>query len=405
MLGCSSEFHEVLEVRQPVLGRHVEQQRGVVRLPRKIRGDVVGRDREGEHPALGIAGRHDLDVGAVDHVHLGLQFAIGERHLLAGDDRNLLLQVVRAGPVEGQVGEGRLRAPARGHVEVVDQFLDVLAHFLVTHAVLAHEGRHVGIEGREGLRPRPFVLHGAEEIHDLPHRARHVPRRPGLDLARHAVQAFVQQRAQRPAGAVAGQHVEVVDVDVALAVRGAGLGRIDVRQPVVGGDLAGDVEDQPAERIALVGVGIDPPVGAGEVFVDRAFDIDLHLALAAQRRVPFAVDDVGARGGGEAVGDQRFLDHVLDLLDADRLIAEAMGEHAQHPFGETDRFVVAVFAAGPARTAQRGTDLAGIESGATAVALDHLACAERAGGFGRVLHFRPLDALNVVEFFIQTTIC
>jgi hypothetical protein len=38
-----------------------------------------------------------------------------------------------------------------------------------------------------------------------------------------------------------------VDVDVGLAVREADLGRVDVVEPVVGDDLAGDVQDQPAQ--------------------------------------------------------------------------------------------------------------------------------------------------------------
>ena len=109
-----------------------------------------------------------------------------------------------------------------------------------------------------------------------------VLRRPGLDLARHAVQALVQQRAQRPAGAVAREHVEVVDVDVAFAVRRADLRRIDVGQPVVGDHLARDVEDQAAERVALVGVGVDAPVRAVEVLVDRGGDVDQRPAVGAQ---------------------------------------------------------------------------------------------------------------------------
>jgi hypothetical protein len=91
---------EVLEVRQAVLGRHVEQQLRVLALPREILGDVVGGDGEGEHAALGIARGHHVDVGAVDEVHLGLQVAIGKRHLVARDHGHLLAQVVGAGPVE-----------------------------------------------------------------------------------------------------------------------------------------------------------------------------------------------------------------------------------------------------------------------------------------------------------------
>jgi hypothetical protein len=109
---------------------------GVGVVPVKVGRDVVGGDGEGEGAALGIAAHHHVDVGLVDEVHLGLQVAIGEGHFLSGDHGHLLAKVFGAGPVEGQVGEGRLGAPARGHVQVVDQLLHALAHLLVAQAVL-----------------------------------------------------------------------------------------------------------------------------------------------------------------------------------------------------------------------------------------------------------------------------
>ncbi len=114
----------------------------------------------------------------------------------------------------------------------------------------------------------------------------------------------MQQGAQRPAGAIAGQHVEVVDVQGALAVGLAQSGRIDMLKPVVGDHFARHVEDQPAQRIALVGVGIDPPVLARQVFIDRGFHVDQRLAVFAQFLVGLAIDDVGARGREVIGGDQ-----------------------------------------------------------------------------------------------------
>ena len=69
-----------------------------------------------------------------------------------------------------------------------------------------------------------------------------------LDLARHAVQALSQQHAQRPAGAVAGQHVKVVDVNIAITVGLAHFRRIDVVEPVVGHHLARHVENEAAQE-------------------------------------------------------------------------------------------------------------------------------------------------------------
>ncbi|MNC84713.1 hypothetical protein D3C83_02740 [compost metagenome] len=115
-------------------------------VPVEIRRHVVGRDRKCEHASLGITRHHHFDVGAVHHVHFHLQFAVGKRHFCAADHRNLVAQVFRTDPVEGEVGEGRLRAPARGHVEVVYQFLDVLSYVTVRQGVLADKRRHIGIE-------------------------------------------------------------------------------------------------------------------------------------------------------------------------------------------------------------------------------------------------------------------
>ena len=188
-------------------------------IPVEIGGDVVGRDREGKHSSERVARHHDVDIGAVDHVHFGLQFTIGERHFLAADVRNLFLQVIRAGPVERQVGERRLRTPATRHVQVIDQLLNALPDLFVGHVVDAHIRRHVGIKRAERLRACPFVLQGAEKIDDLSDRSRHMLRRLGLDLTGDAVESFGQQLAQRPPGAVPREHVQIVDMDVARAVR------------------------------------------------------------------------------------------------------------------------------------------------------------------------------------------
>ena len=145
-VGLQLGIDEVLEIRQAVFGRHGKKAPGVFALPRKAGRDVVGGNGKGEHAPFRIARGHHVDVGAVDQVHLGLQVAVGERHFLAADHGHLLAQVFRAHPVEGEVGERRLRAPARRHVQVVDHLLHALAHGGVVHAVLAHEGGHVGVE-------------------------------------------------------------------------------------------------------------------------------------------------------------------------------------------------------------------------------------------------------------------
>jgi hypothetical protein len=190
-------------------------------------------------------------------------------------------------------------------------------------------------------------------------------------------------------GAVAGQHVEVVHVDVALAVRHAHFRRIDVVEPVVGHHLARHVENQAAEGVALVGVGVDAPVHLVEVFVDRAFHVHHRLAVLAQLGVLFAVDDVGA-GGLEVVGgDQHLLDRVLDLLDGRRFGAELVDQDLDHLGGEQERLIGVEFAAGGAGALDGRADLVRIESGERTVALDDTfgeGC-ERVAAAGRLLFF------------------
>ena len=107
--------------------------------------------------------------------------------------------------------------------------------------------------------------------------------------------------------------------------------------------LPATFEDQPAQRIALVGIGVHAPVGLREVFVDGAFHIHQRLPVGAQRGVLLAVDDVGARGGQVVGGDQRLLGHVLDLLHRRRFAMEAVDQHLGDLRGEQRGFFGAVF--------------------------------------------------------------
>ena len=135
-----SSIDEVLEIRQPVARRHVKKRQHVGAVPVKVRRDVVGRNREREDAALGVALGHDLDVGSIDHVHFLLQLAVGKGHLFAADKRMHVFEIFRAGPVKREIRKRRLRAPAARDVQVVDELLNALQHFLVGRVVLADEG-------------------------------------------------------------------------------------------------------------------------------------------------------------------------------------------------------------------------------------------------------------------------
>ena len=150
-------------------------------------------------------------------------------------------------------------------------------------------------------------------------------------------------------------------MDVAVAVRLADLARVDVREPVVRDDLARDVEDEPAERVALVGVGVDAPVGTGEVLVHRALDLDDGALVLAQAGALLAVDDVGARRREVVGADEHLLDDVLDLLDVRRRIGEAVREHLERLLGEQVGLVAVELVGGLARALDRRADLLQLE--------------------------------------------
>src|SRR5699024_4698000 len=110
---------------------------------------------------------HDLDKGPVDHVHLFFAVAVGEVHFLSADDAPLIGQIRRDGPVQGDVGEGRLGAPAAGGVDAVDKALDAVLDLVVVQVIGLDEGGQVGVEAGEGLGAGPFVLHNAQEVDHL----------------------------------------------------------------------------------------------------------------------------------------------------------------------------------------------------------------------------------------------
>lgn len=272
--GVEVGVDEVLEVGQAVFGCHFKQRLHDGGFPVEVFADVVCGDGEGEDASVGVTFCHDLDEGLVDEGHFLVEVAVGEVDGFAADEGDLLGEVFGALEVEGEVGEGGLGAPAAGDVEVEDEFLHLLLDLVEGEVVEADEGGHVGVEGAEGLRTGPFILEGSQEVDDLPAGGGEVLGWEGGDGAGDAVEAFFEELTEGPASAVAGEHVEVVDVDGAVAVGGAGFGAEDVAEPVVGDDLTGGIEHHSAQGVVLVGVGVDAPVAAVEVFVDGGGDVD-----------------------------------------------------------------------------------------------------------------------------------
>ena len=158
----------IAEIGRAVLGRHLKQQTVILRFgPVEVPGNGVSGDRILETPAVSVAFNHNLDEGLVDHIHVLLAVAVGEIHLLAADNRRQVFQILRTGPVQGNIGERRLCAPAAGCIHAVDKALDTLLDFFLGQVVDPDKRSQIGIKAGKSLCAGPLVLHDAEEIHHL----------------------------------------------------------------------------------------------------------------------------------------------------------------------------------------------------------------------------------------------
>ena len=81
--------------------------------------------------AVGVALDHNLDKGAVDHIHLRLAVTVGEVHRLAAYDAGLIRKVCRYGPVESNIGERSLRTPAAGRIDTVYKAFDTMLNLVI----------------------------------------------------------------------------------------------------------------------------------------------------------------------------------------------------------------------------------------------------------------------------------
>ena len=293
---------------------------------------------------------------------LNLAVLVLEGHLLAAHDGGELGQVIGDGPVQGDVGEGRLGAPAGGGVDAVDEGLHALLHRVVAQVVVLDEGSQVGVEGGEGLGAGPLVLHDAQEVDHLVAEGGQVLGGGGGDLAGHAAETLLDQLLQAPAGAVAGEHGHVVDVEVAVAVGVGDFVVIDLGQPVVGSDGAGVGEDQAAHGVGDGGVLLDAPVHDLEVLIHHGLVVQHGLGHVAELLPLAAVEDVGLGHVLVAGAAQHSLHGVLDVLHGDLVVLDLALEIGGDLEGQkVDGVVVVVLLLGIEGLFDGGRDLADVK--------------------------------------------
>ena len=137
-------------------------------------------------------------------------------------------QIFRADPVESKVGKRRLGTPAGRNVQIINQLLNGLFNLFIGQVVSADVRSEIGIDRRESLCAGPFILQGAHKVDHLADGSGKMFGRTGLGFARNTVEAFMQQVFQRPTGTVSSQHVQIVNMDIAVAMSFADLCRINM---------------------------------------------------------------------------------------------------------------------------------------------------------------------------------
>ena len=184
----------ITEIRGAVFSSHFKKEPVVFRIgPVKIPGDGVGGNRILEASAVGVAFDHDFDESLVHHIHLRLAVLVFEIHFFAAHDGRQLRQVIRHGPVQRDVGEGRLRSPAAGGIDPVNKGFNAFLHFRIGQVVSLHKRGKVGIKGRKSLRTRPFVLHDSQEVNHLVAEHGKMCRRSRSDFPGDSAQALGDQ--------------------------------------------------------------------------------------------------------------------------------------------------------------------------------------------------------------------
>ena len=145
-------------------------------------------------------------------------------------------------------------------------------------------------------------------------------RRRAGDFSGNAAQSLLDQLSETPAGAVSGQHGEIVQMEIGVPMGGGNLLVVDLAEPVIGSDRAGIGEDESADGVGNGGIFLHAPVRDLQIAVEELLVVEHRRADFAQFLAVFAVEDVG-------FGDRRVsrpLQHgfhaVLYLLHVDSVV-------------------------------------------------------------------------------------
>ncbi len=151
-------------------------------------------------------------------------------------------------------------------------------------------------------------------------------------------------------------------MDVPGPVRRTHLRWIHMIKPVVSDHLTGRIEDQTAQGVALVGIGVNSPIGPVKIFVDRSGHVHQGAMVFPQLRMLFPVDDISACGLQVIGGDQNLFDNILDAFNVRAIIRTVvMTQHLDHLCGKQMGLRITELSGGLASSLDSGKDLMGVK--------------------------------------------
>ena len=109
-----------------------------------------------------------------------------------------------------------------------------------------------------------------------------------------------------------------MNVEISFTVSTADFSRIDVVEPIVGHHFTGNIQDQTAQGVALIGVGVNAPVKLLKVLIDRRFNIHPTLSGITGLLTLFTIDNIGAKRFEKTFLKKGALHSVLHLLNMRR---------------------------------------------------------------------------------------
>ncbi|GBE15572.1 hypothetical protein BMS3Abin14_01639 [bacterium BMS3Abin14] len=183
-------------------------------IPGKIMCDVVGGDRESEDPPFGVPFTQDLQESPVEHIHLMLKFRVCLLLRFAADYNRLPSQDRRRMQIERQVGEGRLKADSRRHIDVEDEFLKGLFDLSVFQPVVSDEGCQKGVKVGKCLCTGGFALQGVEKVDDLSQSCPEMACGAALRFPWRTPETHTQNILQVPAYTVSCELSQIVNVQI-----------------------------------------------------------------------------------------------------------------------------------------------------------------------------------------------